>query len=361
MSSGEQPKPKGGATKIVLVQDSPFDAGQYLRDWRQWLARQEGPPPSLRVAVVTAANGFVGSHLVRALLRRGVTVRALVRPQADCRSLSGLDVDVRRGSLDDPTFVREVLRGADALFHLAATCPSHTPDVGTLYRVNVGLVRYLLKEAWDAGVSRIVHVSTIDAVGRRADGTPPDGSEPFREWHVADDYVRSRHLGELAALTWAQMGAPVVVVTPTVPVGAGDWRPSRGGRLILAVLKGERPAFPPGGMNFVPVEDVAEGIILAALRGRPGQRYILGHIRGNLTLAQFVAMVARAGGVKGAFPEEPRRRHRWPFPWRRQSAHREPALTANPWRAVEELGMPQSDLEAAFAKAVAWFRATGMA
>lgn len=362
MSSGEGPKPKSTLSKIVLVQDSPFDEGRYLRDWRQWLAHQEAQPPSLRVAVVTGANGFLGSHLVRALLRRGVTVRALVRPQADCRALVGLDVDIRRGALDDFVFLQEALRGADALFHLAAACPLHTPDVGALYRVNAGLVRRLLKEAWDAGVARIVHVSTIEVVGRRQDAMPPDGSEPFRELEEADDYVRSRHLGELAALTWAQMGAPIVVVNPTIPVGPGDWRPSRGGRLILAVLKGERPDFLPGGMNFVPVEDVAEGIVLAAFRGRPGQRYILGHSQGNLTLEEFVAMVARASGLEVAAPQAPQtpRRRRLLWPWRRPAKGREPALTANPRRAVEELGMPQSDLEAAFAAAVAWFRAAGM-
>ena len=324
----------------------------------------------LRVAVVTGANGFLGTHLVRALVARGVEVRALVRPTSDVRTLAGLDIDLRRGTLDDADFVAAALQGADALFHLAALYSQRPEDTGEMYRVNVGIVRRLLYQAWDMGVPRIVHTSTIGVIGRRRDGRPPDEREPFNLWESASHYVRSKHLGEVAALTWAQMGAPIVVVNPTAPVGAYDWRPTATGKRILAVLQGRLPSYPPRGINFVPARDVAEGMILAALRGKPGQRYILGHLAGNLSLAEFLDIVCRVADVP--CPARPRgsllgRWRRTVRGWWRRARRRRfssggapEGLTANPRKAVEELGMPQSNLEAAFAEAVTWFREAGM-
>ncbi len=324
----------------------------------------------IRVAVVTGANGFLGAHLVRALLAHRVEVRAVVRPTSDVRVLEGLDIDLRRGALDDEHFMRSVLTGTDALFHLAALYSQRPEDVGEMYRVNVGLVRYLLRLAWEMGVPRIVHTSTIGVIGRRRDGRPPDEREPFNLWERASHYVRSKHLGEVAALTWAQMGAPIVVVNPTAPVGAWDWRPTATGRRILAVLRGEIPSYPPKGINFVPARDVAEGMILAALRGRPGQRYILGHLRGNFSLAAFLEMICRVSNAP--CPHIPKAS--WTGRWRRalrqvwqqmrrgkrRSGTAPEGLTANPRKAVEELGMPQTDLKTAFAEAVHWFREANM-
>ncbi len=316
----------------------------------------------MKVVVVTGANGFLGAHLVRALLNRGIAVRAVVRPQANTSVLEGLDVDLRRGDLTDMAFMREVLRGADALFHLAAVYSQRPEDVGLMYRINVGVVRALLKLAWDLGVPRIVHTSTIGVIGRRADGRPPDETVPFNLWSRASHYVRSKHLGEVAALTWASMGAPIVVVNPTAPVGAYDWRPTATGRRILAVLSGRVPSFPLGGINFVPARDVAEGMILAAARGRPGERYILGHREGNLSLEAFLRVVAEAAGETVLPHGSPVRVPVWRRMVRRlrssrRTGHAPDALTADPRKAVVELGMPQSDLEVAFAEAVAWYRA----
>lgn len=347
------------------IRESPYDRIPYRPGFRKRVGSGE---VRLRVAVVTGANGFLGAHLVRALLARGVEVRAVVRPTSNVRALVGLDIDLRRGQLDDTAFMRAVLQGADAFFHLAALYSQRPEDIGLMYRVNVGLVRMLMKLAWDVGVPRIVHTSTIGTIGRRKDGRPPDESVPFNLWDRASHYVRSKHLGELAALTWARMGAPIVVVNPTAPVGAYDWRPTATGRRILAVLAGRIPSYPPGGINFVPARDVAEGMILAALKGTPGERYILGHMEGNLTLAEFLRLVGDAAGLprkegeKRAVGEWTTWLRRLRQRLRRRHAargHAPEALTANPRKAVEQLGMPQSDLGEAFREAVLWFRDAG--
>ncbi len=327
-------------------------------------------PDPIQVAVVTGANGFLGAHLVRALLARGVEVRAVVRPSSDVSVLEGLDIDIRRGGLEDDEFMRTVLDGADAFFHLAAMYSQRPEDVGELYRVNVGIVRRVLKLAWDVGVPRIVHTSTIGVIGRRRDGRPPDEREPFNLWDNASHYVRSKHLGEVAALTWAQMGAPIVVVNPTAPVGPYDRRPTATGRRILTVLQGKIPTYPPKGINFVPARDVAEGMILAALKGRAGERYILGHVQGNLSLAEFLEMVCRVSDTPCPPMPKASKLGQWRRAlrqgWQRIRRRKRPfgfapeGLTANPRKAVEELGMPQSDLETAFAEAVRWFREAGI-
>jgi dihydroflavonol-4-reductase len=150
----------------------------------------------------------------------------------------------------------------------------------------------------------------------------------------------------LAACGWAEAGLGVVIVKPAAPVGAGDARPTATGARILAVLEHRTTSYPPGGINHAPVQDIASGHLLAAERGLPGRTYILGHRDGNLTEAAFREMLARAAGSMTIGPA----------PKRAESVRRPMALTADPSRAIQELGLPQSDLTAAFAEAVAWYR-----
>ena len=176
----------------------------------------------------------------------------------------------------------------------------------------------------------------------------PDESTPFNLWEQASHYVRSKRLGELIAQSWNDTGMDVVIVKPTAPVGAGDGTasrpPSATGRRIRAALRGQPFSYPPGGVNHAPVRDIAIGHLLAAERGQRGESYILGHAGGNLDRAAFMRLL-------GLAPDAPARRGSG------SSAPAGPeALTANPARAIRELGLPQSDLAAAFVEAVAWRR-----
>jgi dihydroflavonol-4-reductase len=142
-----------------------------------------------------------------------------------------------------------------------------------------------------------------------------------------------------------------VIVSPTAPVGPGDRRPSATGRRIVAALAGELLPYPPGGINFIPVQDAAAGHLLAAVRGQPGRTYILGHREGNLSQTAFLRLVAEAAGRP--IVASARRAADGSLP--AAGAALPPGLTANPTRAIVELGLPQSDLRQAFAAAVAWF------
>ncbi len=309
-------------------------------------------PPSSALAgqraFLTGGNGFLGGYVAQALVAAGVSVVALVRPESGLGVLAQLPVDVLRGDLREPAAWEHGLQGCAFCFHVAALYAS-TSQVEALYEVNVLGADRLLAACARHGVRRVIHTSTIGTVGRPADPRMlPDEDTPFDGWEYASDYVRSKFLGELAVLSWQGAGIDVVVVKPTAPVGAGDARPTATGRRILAALRGEAPPYPAGGINFAPARDIAAGMLLAAERGRPGETYILGQRDGNLDQAAFLARVAAAAGTPPLRPQASPQAGALPA-----------ALTANPARALTELGMPQSDLRVAFAEAVAWYRGRG--
>jgi dihydroflavonol-4-reductase len=255
------------------------------------------------VALVTGASGFIGSHVVRILVEHGVKVRALVQEGVPLANLDDLPVERVAGDLRDAASLERAVDGCDTVFHLAAIYAYWLPDPSLMYRVNVeGTVR-LLGAALARGVRRVVHTSSIAAVGIAPGEGGADEDTPFNSWDTADHYVLSKYMGELEALRFNQLGLPVVVVNPAFPYGANDIAPTPTGVLIQRYIAGQNPFVFRGGLNVVPVQDVARGHWLAALRGRPGQRYILGGH--NLSYRDFADAVTDAAGVK---------RPRWEVP-----------------------------------------------
>ena len=317
-------------------------------------------------AFVTGANGFVGSAVVRALLAKGHAVVALVRDRSDDRNLRGLDVERVTGDLERVEALIGYLAGCDALFHVAALYSPRPEDAERMRLVNVECSRRLLMMAADLGVARIVHTSTIGTIGRRDDGGPPTEVDTMAVTPRTSAYARSKLQGERAALELAAEGAPIVVVNPCAPVGRGDYRPTSTGQRIVDYLGGRTPKLSPGGINFCSVEDIAVGHLLAAEKGCAGERYILGNAEGNLDLRQFMTLMQQVSGVRPPDSGIGARAKRLARQILRGAAQTPPsqavgtrpdALTADPSRAIRELGLPQTPLEVAFAEAVAWFRA----
>lgn len=317
-------------------------------------------------AFVTGATGFVGSAVVRSLSRRGAEVRVLARPGSNLANLAGLDVEVVYGDLLDRRSLTAALQGCDTVFHVAALYSVTDADRESMYEVNVRGTKNVLRAAQDGGVSRIVHTSTIGTIGQPQGGSLATEETPALASSALSHYAKSKHLAEVAALTAAERGLPVVVVNPCAPVGAQDIKPSSTGQRIVDYLRGRMPSFIEGGINFVAVGDVAEGHLLAAEKGRVGQRYILGNREGNWTLAHFLTCLQRVSGQ-----EPPRTARRWHLRLDVRSALgvrprqgptqdlRPKALTCDPSKAIHELGLPQTPLEGAFAEAVQWFRENG--
>jgi dihydroflavonol-4-reductase len=242
--------------------------------------------------LVTGASGFIGWHVARTLVEAGHAVRALVRPGSQVREI---EVEVAIGDLRDPESLRRAVLGCDLVFHVAADYRLWAANPGELYESNVGGTRNLLEAARTANVERVVYTSTVGCVGVPRDGIG-DETTPVGLEDMTGAYKRSKFLAEQAALEFAREGLPVVIVNPTAPIGSHDVRPTPTGKIVLDFLKGDMPAFIDTGLNLVDVEDVAKGHLLAAERGKPGERYILGCE--NVTLAEILRRLARLTGRK---------------------------------------------------------------
>ncbi|MGH7934246.1 MAG: hopanoid-associated sugar epimerase [Candidatus Binataceae bacterium] len=242
-----------------------------------------------RTALVTGGNGFVGCHVVRALLERGDHVRVLVREHADRRALEGLECELVIGDLRDRAAVERAVRGCDEIYHVAADYRLWVIDPAPMYAANVEGTRNVLAAARRAGVGRVIHTSTVGALGI---GHGKIGREdtPVRVEDMVGPYKRSKFLAEQEALKAAREGLPVVIVNPSTPVGPLDYKPTPTGRIIVDFLNRRMPAYIETGLNLAPVEDVARGHLLAAEHGRIGEKYILGGE--NLTLQQMLLKLA---------------------------------------------------------------------
>jgi dihydroflavonol-4-reductase len=327
------------------------------------------------MTVVTGGTGFVGAAVVRRLVGAGHHVRVLVRPRTDRRLLAGLPVDVVEGDLTDAASLRACLRGSRLLFHVAAMYSLWAKDRSAFYDVNVEGTRRILQAAGEAGTQRVVYTSTVGALGLPADGRPGTEETPVSLGDMAGDYKRSKYLAEEVAREFAGRGLPVVIVNPSTPIGPGDIKPTPTGQMIVDFLRGKMWAYLDTGLNLVDVDDVAAGHQLAAERGTVGQRYILGGR--DLTLREIFAMLGRIAGLR---PPRVKVSAGMILPiavlseWIADHITGRPPLVAvnavrmsrkrmffDPAKAVRELGLPQSPVEDALARAVAWFRANGYA
>jgi dihydroflavonol-4-reductase len=327
-------------------------------------------------ALVTGGTGFIGSHVVRALLEDGATVRALVRPGSDRRALAGLPVELVTGDLAEPASLEPALAGVEVLYHVAADYRLWAPDPAVLYRINVDGTRALLRAAEMAGVSRVVYTSSVGALGLPPGGHPGSEETPAGLEDMVGDYKRSKFLAEREAAAAAARGLPVVIVNPSAPVGPWDWKPTPTGRMLVDYLKGRMLAYLETGLNVVHVKDVARGHLLAAAHGRPGERYILGHAEGNLPLRAIFERLAPYTGVPAPRVRLPRgaamalaagsellARVTGRPPLVAKTAVRMAAkrMYFDPSRAVRELGLPQTPVDEALRDAVDWFWANGYA
>lgn len=247
---------------------------------------------------VTGGTGFLGSHLVRRLAGAGLEPTLLCLPGDRAPLLDGVAFRRVDGDLADEDALARAMEGHDLAFHLAAIYALWMPRPETIWRVNVEGTRRVTAAARRAGVPRVVHTSSIAAVGTLPGEGVADETTGFCDWAIADDYVLSKYVSELEALRASRDGLEVVAVNPAFPFGHGDLGPTPTGRLVQAGIQGKMPFWAEGGFNAVDARDVAEGHLLAAVSGRPGERYILGGE--NLTYKEFGERVAKVAGTKPA-------------------------------------------------------------
>ena len=326
-------------------------------------------------AALTGASGLVGGNLARELVRQGYAVRAIRRSPASTARLDGEPIEWVAGELEDVASLRSAFDGADVVFHCAASVtldPQPTPEV---VKTNVAGTRNVVEAVRATGVPRLVHCSSVVAVGLSENGLPCDENARFNfaEHGLADGYTVTKRESEDLVRAAVHEGVDAVIVNPTFMLGPYDAKPSSG-RLIVGIVQGQSPGYTSGANNFVDVRDVARGMILAWQKGRSGERYILGGH--NLPYKEIFERIARVAGIPPLT---------WSVPYPVAYAAgllgdlqlwvtgKEPLVTTNSVRwgycptfqfssakAERELGYAYGPIEPAIEDALAWFRAHGM-
>jgi len=328
---------------------------------------------------VTGASGFIGSNLVHELLARGHRVKALLRPGAEERGLLGQKFERVTGELLDRRLLEQAMADCQWCFHAAASYHLWLRNYAPMYQANVEGTRTVLAAAGKAGCDKIIYTSTVGCIGlpKEVAGklVPSTEADLVTSDQLTCDYKRSKFQAEaVAADLCRKQGLPIVIVNPSAPVGPGDGKPTPTGQIIVDFLNRRLPAYLDTGLNWVHVRDVAIGHILAAEKGRIGERYILGNQAGNWTMQQTLAALEKITGL----PAPKRKLPYWlavriaevseyiafvtgktpqaTLAGVRMARHK---MWYDSGKAVRELGLPQTPPEQAFADAVGWFRANG--
>ncbi len=306
--------------------------------------------------------------MARLLTERGHRVRALCRSTSQIREL---DVERVSGDLRDPGSLAKAVKGCNYVFHIAADYRLWAPDPREMYETNVSGTRNMLDAAERAGVEKLVYTSTVGCIGM-SNGCAGNENSPVSISDMGGHYKRSKWLAEQIALERARAGQPIVIVNPTAPVGDHDWRPTPTGNIILNFLRDKLPAFVDTGLNLVDVRDIAEGHLLAAEKGRPGERYILGCQ--NLTLQQIFGRLADLSGKTAPTTRIPYAlayiaglaNTAWAnFTGKEPMAPLEAVKMARGKmfvtheKATSILGFSPGPVDAALGRAIGWFRANG--
>jgi dihydroflavonol-4-reductase len=323
--------------------------------------------------LVTGASGFVGSAVVRHLIKAGHQVRALVRPTSSRTNLAELRVEIVEGDLRDVESLIRAMTSIRYVFHVAADYRLWARNPQDIVQTNVEGTRNLMTAALRAGVERIVYTSSVATLNARPDGKASDETFRLEAQAAVGAYKYSKIVAErLVETMTAEQNLPAIIVNPSTPIGPGDVRPTPTGRIIVEAAAGRMPAYVDTGLNLVHVDDVAAGHLAALQSGRIGERYILGGQ--DVLLGDMLREIARQAGRAPPRLRLPRRLI-FPIAYGAEAVARftgrEPFVTTTGLRlakdrmfftsakAERELGYRARSYSEAIAEAIAWFRQHG--
>lgn len=320
--------------------------------------------------LVTGSNGFIGSNIVKTLIEEGHSVRGLVRKSSNLSNLAGLPIEKIEGDIRDFDTLQPTVEGIDGIFHTAAIYRFWAPRYDMFYDTNVDGTLNVLEAAENANVDKVVFTSTASLLAHSDDHS----SLPSSTDELPSTYKVTKYIAEKEALKYHQNNQlDVVIASPTVPIGPGDYGPTPTGRLILDFLNGRMKGYLDMNFNIIDVEDVAEGHLLAMQNGEPGKRYVLGNQ--NTTLSEVLEIVSKITGLRKPTFQIPyhlaltfawideffegfllRRRPLAPVSAIESTKVNE-HIDATPW--TKELGLPQTPITKALKKAIDWFVTNG--
>ncbi|MBO9633133.1 MAG: NAD-dependent epimerase/dehydratase family protein [Chitinophagaceae bacterium] len=239
--------------------------------------------------LITGASGFLGANLARHLCRLQYDVRVLVRLNANLSGITDVPCEIWYGNIDNRRDVMDAVIGCDIVIHSAAITSQWDTGFETYERINFTGTQYICEACMEHHISRLIYVSTANTIGPGSKDTPGTELNGFTLFHAGSGYINSKYLAQQYVLEQVQKKQlPAVIVNPTFMIGPEDRKPSSG-QLLLYGLHKKVLFYPPGGKNFVYIEDVCNGIVNAIDQGRTGECYLLaGH---NLSYGEFFRMV----------------------------------------------------------------------
>lgn len=327
-------------------------------------------------ALVTGGAGFVGSALVRALLKRGDEVHVLVRKKTDLSNLESLPVTIHLGDVYYPQTLRDAMQEVNVVYHTAAVYqffPWWKRNMKAIYKINVNGTRNVIDSAKRAGVKRFVFTSSIITIGKTEKDYPSNENTPLGENQLSSHYARSKYVAERLILDEAREGFPAVVVNPGIVLGERDNKPTPSGEVIVKFLNRTYPGYFDTIWCLADVDDVAQGHIAAAENGRLGERYILCN-KDHYSMKQIFQLLEKISGIRAPLIK-------FPYPlllafvyadeWMIRFIRHEPLLPSEGLKfcrsflscgnskAVRELGYRTTPIEKTLEKAVKWYRDHG--
>lgn len=321
------------------------------------------------IDVVTGATGHLGNVLVRELLERGNTVRAVVEPGDDASPLVGLPVKKIEADIRDRAALRKAFTGASRVFHLAGIVSVTLAQRARMHAVHVGGTQAVIAACRGAWVSRLVHMGSVHALTLPGSGVL-DETAGFDPGKAVNAYARTKAEACAEVQSLARAGdLDAVLVLPTGVVGPFDGRLSELGQLLLDLEAGRVPWLLSGGHDWIDVRDVARGTVAAAERGRSGEAYLLGSER--LTLFDIAELVAQETGaplpkllpswLARAFSMPPQLLEALTRRRASLTSYTAPAMTApfavSHQKAANELGFKAGPVRQALRDALTWHRA----
>lgn len=243
------------------------------------------------------ASGNVGACVTRHLVADGADVRVLLRKTSSTKGIDGLDVDRRYGGLFNADDVAAAMTDRDVVYYCVVDTRAELRDPAPLFRTNVEALRHVLDAAVQANLQRFVFLSTIGTIAVGLNGETVDEDTPFNWSDQAGGYIESRRTAEDLVLSYvADHGLPGVVTNVSNPYGPPDWQPRQGMFVKMAAL-GKTPFYVRGvGSEVVGIDDVADALLLAAQKGRIGQRYIISER--YMSQRELMTVAAQAVGAR---------------------------------------------------------------
>jgi dihydroflavonol-4-reductase len=252
--------------------------------------------------LITGATGFIGRRLTRDLVSSGNRVRVLARNRQKAWDLFGDHVEVAEGDVCDAASLEAACRGVEVIYHIAGIYRFGLRHRRELWDANVEGAENLLRSASQAGVGKVVHLSSGGVLRKsgcgeqsKSDSALLDENDFPAEAPKFCWYKASKWHSEQRALAWAKKGLPVVIANTTCPIGRGDEAPTPTGQMIRDFLQRKFPFYCRTGLNFISVGDLSQGLQLAAEAGRSGERYLLSGE--NLWLKEFLDLLAIETGL----------------------------------------------------------------